>query len=220
MTLKDQILELLDSEPGLTDREITDRLKGPDSPQQSVNQACRQLYHAGRIIRREGDDGLLRNWRRLDVTEGVQPSRQELLRAPRVDGLKARTDGLSRLEAGGFKCVGDWAVNGQQLTFRLNDFADKRNVLYAFVIDGNVCYVGKTTMPLQKRLYGYQNPGPKQSTNIKNHQKIHEMLTDGRCVAIYALPDSGLMQYAGFHLNLAAGLEDGIIAEFRPDWNG
>jgi hypothetical protein len=33
-------------------------------------------------------------------------------------------------------------------------------VLYAFVSSGKVLYVGKTTMPLGKRMYGYQRPGP------------------------------------------------------------
>ena len=33
-------------------------------------------------------------------------------------------------------------------------------MLYAFVSSGKVLYVGKTTMPLGKRMYGYQRPGP------------------------------------------------------------
>ena len=41
--LKDRILSLLQNGAGLTDREITDRLFAPGSPQQPVNQVCRQL---------------------------------------------------------------------------------------------------------------------------------------------------------------------------------
>jgi hypothetical protein len=50
-TLKDRILELLEARSGLTDRQITDILLGPETGQQAANQAARQLYHAGRIVR-------------------------------------------------------------------------------------------------------------------------------------------------------------------------
>jgi hypothetical protein len=39
-TLKDKIIELLKIENGLTDREITDKIKGKGEPQQSVNVTC------------------------------------------------------------------------------------------------------------------------------------------------------------------------------------
>ena len=38
-------------------------------------------------------------------------------------------------------------------------------------------------------------------------------------VEIYVLPDNGLMHYGGFHLNLAAGLEDSLIRDLEPPWN-
>jgi len=39
-------------------------------------------------------------------------------------------------------------------------------------------------------------------------------------VDILAFADNGLLRYANFHINLAAGLEDGLIAELNPEWNG
>jgi hypothetical protein len=39
-------------------------------------------------------------------------------------------------------------------------------------------------------------------------------------VAIYVLPDNGLLYYGGFHVNLAAGLEDSLVRELQPPWNG
>jgi hypothetical protein len=38
-------------------------------------------------------------------------------------------------------------------------------------------------------------------------------------VEIYALPDNGLLRYGGFHVNLAAGLEDSIVRDLNPPWN-
>ena len=34
------------------------------------------------------------------------------------------------------------------------------------------------------------------------------------------LPDTGLLRYGGFHINLAAGLEDSLISDISPPWNG
>ncbi len=54
-------MDLLTTSPGLTDREITDRLAGRQAPQQTVNQMCRGLEKEGRLTRRARHDGLLGN---------------------------------------------------------------------------------------------------------------------------------------------------------------
>lgn len=61
-TLRDRVLRLIRSTPGLTDREITDRLLGTGSAQQGVNQAARALASEGLVTRRARDDGKLRNY--------------------------------------------------------------------------------------------------------------------------------------------------------------
>ncbi len=81
-------------------------------------------------------------------------------------------------------------------------------------------YVGKTTRTLVTRMSGYKTPSMTQSTNTKNNRRITEALKHGSAVEILALPDSGLMHYGKFHLNLAAGLEDDIIKTLNPVWNG
>jgi hypothetical protein len=68
-------------------------------------------------------------------------------------------------------------------------------------------------------MYGYQNPGPTQSTNKKGNGLIKELVTSGKEVEIFALPDNGLLYYGGFHVNLAAGLEDSIVSKIKPAWN-
>jgi len=50
MTLKEQILAELKNGP-MSDRELTDKLLGMRAPQQSINQACRQLVEKGIITR-------------------------------------------------------------------------------------------------------------------------------------------------------------------------
>lgn len=65
-TLGDKILRLLRHSPGLTDREITDRIKGQGEPQQAVNITCRNLQKKRLLDRRTRDDGLIGNWSKGD----------------------------------------------------------------------------------------------------------------------------------------------------------
>jgi hypothetical protein len=67
---------------------------------------------------------------------------------------------------------------------------------------------------------GYRNPGPTQSTNIRNNQSIRSALSQGKRVEIYIFRNMGLMKIGGFHLNLAAGLEDSLVRDLSPAWNG
>ena len=97
--------------------------------------------------------------------------------------------------------------------------AESRNILYAFESEREVLYIGKTRQPLKARMYGYQNPGPTQSTNIRNNANLKERVGAGGAVSILVLPDHGLLKYGGFHLNLAAGLEDDIVSQLKPKWN-
>ncbi len=124
-----------------------------------------------------------------------------------------------RLSAMGFRKCGEWQLQNGKLKCVLTDNAAAPNVLYAFISENTVFYVGKTVSSLKKRMYGYQNPGATQSTNIKGNKFIQVALSTGKIVEVHALPDSGLLYYGGFHVNLAAGLEDSLVAGLKPKWN-
>lgn len=126
---------------------------------------------------------------------------------------------MNRLLAIGFRRVGQWRFVGERLTYDIDDHGRLRNVLYAFVTGDQVRYVGKTIQALRTRLLGYCSPGAGQATNLRNHNNIRRLLSDGQAVTILALPDSGLLHYGQFHLNIAAALEDSLIAVIDPDWN-
>jgi len=68
-TLPKQILSLIGKSPGLTDREITNALRGVGAPQQPINQAARSLESQGILVRLKRDDGLIGNY----VTEKKVP---------------------------------------------------------------------------------------------------------------------------------------------------
>ena len=126
---------------------------------------------------------------------------------------------IERLETIGFRKVGAWIQKHGKIILTLNECEDSTNILYSFVIDRTPVYIGKTTQKLKRRLYGYANPGPTQSTNIRGNKNISESIANGKTVEIYALPDHGLLYFGGFHLNLAAALEDNIVLTLKPEWN-
>ena len=62
--------------------------------------------------------------------------------------------------------------NSGSLQFRLTQYINERNILYAFVAQGEVKYIGKSTQTLSGRMNGYKHPGPTQSTNINNNVRL------------------------------------------------
>ena len=127
---------------------------------------------------------------------------------------------MNRLLDIGFEPAGHWLLKSEVLVFELLRHTTQRNILYAFVSDGQIKYVGKTTQSLFSRMAGYRRPSRSQVTNFKNHERIKALLRTAATVDILALPDNGLHHYGQFHLNLAAGLEDDIIRIIDPEWNG
>jgi hypothetical protein len=127
---------------------------------------------------------------------------------------------MNRLLAIGFEPSGHWTLSDNVLYFELTRNSAARNILYAFVVDGTVTYVGKTIRSLRERMGGYKHPAPSQSTNLRNNAQIRAQLRAGAAVDILALPDNGLLHFGQFHINLAAGLEDDIIRSVDPEWNG
>jgi hypothetical protein len=127
---------------------------------------------------------------------------------------------MNRLLEIGFVPVGHWILENDKLKCELTRHSSQKNILYAFVGDGQVKYVGKTIRALAIRMSGYKTPGKTQTTNINNHRRIKELLSLCVAVEILALPDNGLLHYGQFHLNLAAALEDAIIRVVDPEWNG
>ncbi|MBP6529574.1 MAG: GIY-YIG nuclease family protein [Burkholderiales bacterium] len=127
---------------------------------------------------------------------------------------------MNRLLDIGFEPAGHWLLQEEKLSFALTRHSTQTNILYAFVCDGIVMYVGKTVQSLSKRMAGYRTPGKTQTTNINNHRRIIELIKTGSAIEILALPDNGLMHYGQFHINMAAALEDDIIRKLDPQWNG
>ncbi|HEY59705.1 MAG TPA: MarR family transcriptional regulator [Anaerolineae bacterium] len=61
-TRRERIINLLKEQPGLTDRQITDIIDGPNKPQQPVNFINHRLVNKNIILRQKRSDGLIGNY--------------------------------------------------------------------------------------------------------------------------------------------------------------
>jgi hypothetical protein len=126
---------------------------------------------------------------------------------------------MNRLLKIGFINVGHWKLNNDKIKYCLTSHNLEKNVLYCFITDGEIKYIGRTTMVISKRIYGYQNPNPSQTTNFRVNALIKKTLENNEPIDIFILTDNGLLKYGDFKINLSAGLEDTLIYEINPIWN-
>ncbi len=132
---------------------------------------------------------------------------------------------LGKLIEAGFEHAGKWELSPQGIGLDLNNvIGNKKDVLYAFAVNGALKYVGKTATTLRLRLQGYKTPpataNSGASTNMKNHHSILAALKEGSAVDIYVLHALPSQEHFGFAVSLAAGLEGSLIRDLTPLWNG
>ena len=122
------------------------------------------------------------------------------------------------------RCTWSFDTKGQ-LVYNPTEGMNLNYHLYAFIVydgsndDGEVKYVGKTKQTLTQRFQGYTNPGNGQATNWKINCMVRQALKLGYKVESYSFQDNTPLQWNGINLNIAAGIEDGVIAYWQPEWN-
>ena len=119
----------------------------------------------------------------------------------------------------GFIKIGEWGLENNELNFKLLSNNSNKNVLYSFVSNGEIKYIGKTVKKISQRLYGYKKPSVSQKTNFRVNKLIFDTLKEKTEIEIYLFIDNAQLKYRNFQINLAAGLEDTLIAELKPKWN-
>ena len=130
---------------------------------------------------------------------------------------------VNRLEKIGFRKIGEWKSSGvEKITLVTEQDLKIQNVIYAYIINGDVKYIGKTTNTLYNRFNGYKSPGHSQNTNKGVKYRIIDALKSGVSVEVYIFIDSGFLKYGEFQINLAEGLEKSIIDSLdkKECWNG
>ncbi len=127
---------------------------------------------------------------------------------------------LSFVKIGTWEISSDNLIEYKPISGKENNYLVK-NSLYMFTCreSEDILYVGKTTQSLKKRLYGYSR-GNGVNTNNRIHINIKEKLQSKEPVDIYGFNDTTALNWGKYNINLAAGLEDSIIAVEKPIWNG
>jgi len=94
---------------------------------------------------------------------------------------------LSRLKYLGFVEAGVCNLSQGKLCINIadDDHAVSRNVLYAFVVDGEVVYIGKSTRKFRQRMHDYCAPSASQKTSTRNNRSILKALALGKSVVAY-----------------------------------
>lgn len=125
---------------------------------------------------------------------------------------------VQELKRIGFKKVGKWSYQDNKIKLELKEMENEEGVLYSFVVDEEIKYIGKTIQKLVKRMKGYENPGKTQATNIRNNSSIQQILDLGNEVDIFCFKGEKTF-YKDYEVNIAAGLEDNLIDKLKPEWN-
>jgi hypothetical protein len=90
--------------------------------------------------------------------------------------------------------------------------------VYAFAIDDAVTYVGLSSSGLRRRIDQYRRGHKGQRTSARVKALIAEAVARGQEVKVWVpMPEPG--EWRGLPVNVAAGLELGLIQKMRPVWN-
>jgi hypothetical protein len=119
---------------------------------------------------------------------------------------------------GGFQDLGEW-VSSHDGEFELSAPAPVAPGVYAFVVDGWVRYVGLTQTGLRTRMGHYRRGHVRQKTSARVKGLIKAALADGKQVKVLIAVPGEDSQWNGLPINIAAGLEAGLIRMIRPEWN-
>lgn len=135
---------------------------------------------------------------------------------------------LEFIEKLGFKYAGKWKLDNDK-KIKANLIEEKKaqtKVLYAFVVDETVKYVGVTTSLAQRMLNYRNNLDENQYANRRNNENITEILKDEKSkkdVLIYTLSENDVKKEAKEIKDLityTTGLEDKLIEKMNLTENG
>jgi len=115
-----------------------------------------------------------------------------------------------------FKYFADWGLDGNERILTDKKLPSERGV-YAFVIQDRVVYIGVSTS-LSRRMNNYRVGAKGQRTSRRLNEKLSGVIREGKAVRVlFATP--GMGSWNNLPIDLAPGLEAGLIALFRPEWN-
>lgn len=128
---------------------------------------------------------------------------------------------MEKLYALGFLPSASVEIMTDGWSIKIANNRDATNILYAFIfVSGegdftisHVVYIGHTRKTFENRMRGYQY-GKGQAVNHRVHVAISEHLKHGGRVEVLCLPNTNRMTIHDIPVDVAAGLEYGLISFF------
>lgn len=153
----------------------------------------------------------------VDAERSQQTAAKPLkIETPRKDAPAGRHSWEVLLSAG-FLFIGEWML-GNDGVISLGATIPTHAGVYAFVVDDIVKYVGLTQRGLRHRLRRLNASFTQQSSLARVETLIAETLDSGKRVKVLiAAPDP--LDWKGLPIDASAGLEAGLVAMMRPEWN-
>lgn len=166
-----------------------------------------RYQHVRNVMLRSGLSGGIRR----EAEAEREPVEVDAAPAPRED------TSWNVLTDAGFQLIGEWTQDPESL-IRLDAKAPALPGVYAFTVDDNVVYVGLTLSGLKTRFDQYRRGHKGQRTSSRINGRISQTLRDGKKVKVLvATPEPS--EWQELPVNMAAGLEVGLIEMIRPAWN-
>ena len=109
----------------------------------------------------------------------------------------------------GFQPVTEWVMKGDRIGPTSFGWQDHGGWLYAFVVEGEVCYIGLTDRVLRSRMSDYAHIKNSQTTRLR--ELITAELKAGRSVQVYGWKESSK--------DVLVTEESKLRAKYLPPWN-
>ena len=123
-----------------------------------------------------------------------------------------------RLIANGFALSARWELRANSRVQLIGD-APKQPGIYAFAVDGEVCYVGSARKGIAKRLRPYEITKDKKRPAFRIRTLIRRALKSGSEVTVLTIVVLKPIRRKGLPVDLILGIEVGLIRELQPKWN-
>lgn len=172
-----------------------------------------RYQHARQVLERSG----ISLGRTRDVVLDREPVEVEVKAGDDEQEIRA-TKAEYLIASGGFRRIGEWRLVAGGEGFELTDPAPKEPGVYAFVVDDVVSYIGVTLTTLHTRMGHYRRGNEAMRTSQRVKGLILDALHGGSAVEVLvAIPKAA--EWHSMPVNMAAGLEAGLISHILPAWN-
>jgi hypothetical protein len=125
---------------------------------------------------------------------------------------------LERLVSCGFERSGSWILDdAHRARFHAEIEIPKQPGVYAYAVDGEICYIGSAQRGLHRRLRHYEKTKTLRTAFRIRGLIANELGEERNVIALTIVSDP--ISWKGLPIDPIAGLEVGLIRAIQPKWN-